>query len=804
LVTDKGVCKSVVSGLVNGTSYTFTAVAVDASGNRSAGVSVAGAPKAPVEPGAPDEVSGLSVQAGNCQVVLSWTDPTSLNLSHIEITRDGAGGSIPLIVASGKQKAIAANLTNGVAYLFTLRTVSSDFKKSNGVQVSCTPATGADTTPPGPVTGITAAPENGQVLLAWTDPSDADLGHIEISTDPVGIAPTLFVDPGIKTATVNGLTNGTVYTISLVAVDTSGNRSTAATATATPLVVVDTTPPAEVSSLAAVPGDAYIQLSWIDPTAPDFNHVEITRTGSGGTVPIIVGAGVQAALVGGLANGASYAFTVRTVDASGNKSAGSSIPANLPLDTTPPAEVSSLATTPGVGFMTLSWTDPSDSDFNHVEITHADAGGSTPVVIAKGLGTASITALAYSTSYTFIIKTVDNAGNKSTGAAKTATTLAPDTAAPAEVSSLTAAPGDTQIALAWVDPTDSDLNHIEITRTGSGGTTAVIVGAGVQTAVLGGLSSGTSYTFTVRTVDNSGNKSTGTAKTATTLAPDTTPPAEVSSLVATPGLGLVTLTWVDPTTPDFNHLELTRSGGTGAIIVNKGTGNAVITGLATSTSYTFMVKTVDNAGNKSEGVTRTATTLASDTTPPAEVSALAAAAGNGQVSLQWVDPVDSDFNHVEITYDQAGGGTPKSVGSGMESALITGLRDNLAYTFTLRTADGSGNLSAGVAIQATPTSGSGSLDVTLAINVPSDLPISLNGNSATLNKLAAQTMNVEAVVAGATDWAWYLDGDSTGTDASTAVVSSASLSLGWHKLSVVVSKGGLLYSAELGFTVVNS
>ena len=37
-----------------------------------------------------------------------------------------------------------------------------------------------DTTPPGPVTGLTATPGYGQVALALTNPSDADLDGVRV------------------------------------------------------------------------------------------------------------------------------------------------------------------------------------------------------------------------------------------------------------------------------------------------------------------------------------------------------------------------------------------------------------------------------------------------------------------------------------------------------------------------------------------------------------------------------------------------------------------------------------------------
>jgi hypothetical protein len=79
-----------------------------------------------------------------------------------------------------------------------------------------------------------------------------------------------------------------------------------------------------------------------------------------------------------------------------------------------------------------------------------------------------------------------------------------------EVTGLTAAAGIGAVTLTWTDPEDADLDHIEITWTG-GNATAEKSAANnrANTKTITGLISGTPYTFTVKTVDASGNKSQG-------------------------------------------------------------------------------------------------------------------------------------------------------------------------------------------------------------------------------------------------------------------------------------------------------
>jgi hypothetical protein len=175
----------------------------------------------------------------------------------------------------------------------------------------------------------------------------------------------------------------------------------------------DTTAPAEVSNLGGTAGDGSVTLTWIDPPDADLDHLEITWTG--GATVLKVAAGEQTRTITGLGNGTTYTFTVQTVDASGNKSAGQTIdlsPAgpNPFTDTNVVWGLFDIDATSA----TLTWTDPPDAALDHIEVTWTP-GGDTPQTAAKGTQTATINGLISDTSYTFTVRAVDTGGNKSGG-----------------------------------------------------------------------------------------------------------------------------------------------------------------------------------------------------------------------------------------------------------------------------------------------------------------------------------------------------------------------------------------------------
>lgn len=92
-----------------------------------------------------------------------------------------------------------------------------------------------DTTPPGMVSDLAITAENGQVILTWTEPGDADLDQIEVSYTP-GSGIVLSQAAGLNGMTVPGLTNGTEYDLAIRTIDETGNKSDAVHITAVPNV----------------------------------------------------------------------------------------------------------------------------------------------------------------------------------------------------------------------------------------------------------------------------------------------------------------------------------------------------------------------------------------------------------------------------------------------------------------------------------------------------------------------------------------------------------------------------------------
>ena len=106
-----------------------------------------------------------------------------------------------------------------------------------------------------------------------------------------------------------------------------------------------------------------------------------------------------------------------------------------------------------------------------------------------------------------------------------------DETAPANVTELTAQAKDSRILLTWQDAADSDVYGYEVIYSGTKpinrvvlpaiDTTSMLVPPKAEGTYINGLTNGTEYTFTVKTVDTSGNKSEGVTVKGTPVAGET-------------------------------------------------------------------------------------------------------------------------------------------------------------------------------------------------------------------------------------------------------------------------------------------
>jgi len=410
----------------------------------------------------------------------------------------------------------------------------------------------------------------------------------------------------------------------------------------------------------------------------------------------------------GLSSGITYYYRVQATGRKGAVSPYSNV-ANATTnqaDITPPTVPTGLtATAASCSEVSLSWSASTDTGGSGLKGYNVYKNGA----YLKQVTTTSTTdtGLAGSTPYSYTVSAVDNAGNQSSQSSpSSATTPAcPDVTPPTVPTGLTATSAScSQVNLAWAASTETGGSGLKGYNVYKNGTYLKQV---ATTSISDtGLSALTTYSYTVSAVDNAGNQSTQSSpSSATTPAcPDATAPSVPTGLTATAtSCSEVSLSWSASTDTGGSGLKGYNVYKNGVFLKQVATTSTTDTGLSASTSYSYTVSAVDNAGNQSaqSSPSSAMTPACPDTTAPSVPTGLTATAAScSQINLSWTASTDTGGSGVNGYNVYKNGAYLKQVTT--TSTTDTGLNASTSYSYTVSAVDNAGNQSA----QSSPASAS--------------------------------------------------------------------------------------------------
>ncbi|WP_406830011.1 fibronectin type III domain-containing protein [Pedococcus sp. KACC 23699] len=174
----------------------------------------------------------------------------------------------------------------------------------------------------------------------------------------------------------------------------------------------------------------------------------------------------------------------------------------------------------------------------------------------------------------------------------------PAATAPAVPTGVQAVSGHGGASVSWTAPGDGGSPITGYTVTASPGGASVSVGGSTTSATVGGLTNGTSYTFTVKATNAVGTGPASAPSNAVVPTAAQTAPGAPTGVQAVSGHGSASVSWTAPGDggSPITGYTVTASPGGASVSVGGSATSATVAGLTNGTSYTFMVKATNAVG----------------------------------------------------------------------------------------------------------------------------------------------------------------------------------------------------------------
>jgi hypothetical protein len=714
-----------VSGLTNGTAYTFTVTATN-----SAGTGPSSAASNSVVPAAPQSVTfnNPGAQMFGTTPTLTATATSGLTVSFTSNTTGvctiTSGGALTL-VSAGTCSINADQAGNGS--FLAAPTVTQSFT--------------VNPTLPGPPTGVTATAGNGQVSIAFTPPAytgGTTITSYRATQSPGGDTNTAWSSPFIW----SGLTNGVAYTFTMQAINSVGAGPASAASNSV-------TPKAPQTITFANPGSQSLGTSpTLTATATSGLTVSFsssttgvcTATSGGALTFVATGmctinadqAGSSAWLA---APTVTQTFTVvsqtYTVTYNGNGNTGGAAPTDGTAYSAG-ATVTVLGNTAGLtktGSSFSGWnTAANGSGMGYSAGTTFTINANTTLYAQwTANAPASLTGAASAISATAatLNGTVNDNGLATSASFEYGTTLAYGGTVSATPSSVPAGSGATSVSAAIGGLACNTTYHFRVKAVSAGGTTngsdgsfTTVACAPAVTSIspnIGSTTGGTAVTISganfsgATAVNIGGNPVTSFTVIGATSIGAVTPAGTSGAkdvVVVTPGgtaTGAGLFTYMSPQTITFNNpgaqsfgtsptLAAVASSGLTVSFISSTTGVCTVTAGGALTFLTTGTCTInaDQAGNSTYSAAPTVTrSFAVNAVVPGAPTIGTATAGDAQATITLAAPASN--GGAAITGYTATSNPGGLTGAAASSPIaVTGLTNGVAYTFTVTATNSAG------------------------------------------------------------------------------------------------------------------
>ncbi|KAM3920260.1 uncharacterized protein RB166_014648 [Leptodactylus fuscus] len=585
-----------ISNLTAGETYTFMVY------TRAADNSTESDPVSLSTCTVPGQVSSIAINKSVNVLGVFWTRPEGkVDYYIVNVT-----GAVTNSIQTNTTQANVTGLLPGREYNVTVQTVSGSCNQTSAPVTEATYPT-----QPGNITFTTIGTKD--LTLSWGEPENmAEVTKSYLITYGNSLSSTL--NSATNTSTLQNLTSGTMYTITVVTVGVRGYQSSPVSAS----VYTNPTPPINLTINST--GTNKLTLYWTEPEnmAGVNKSYNISYGTTSGTWTVT--SNTTSVALQNLTSGTMYNITVVTVGVRGYRSSPVSTSVYtkpLPVKSPQISNVSSYS-------VSLTWSNPDEYKTSYTYRVQTNVPSSSTMLYNTIVtnGSATISNLTAGVTYTFLVYTraADNSTESDPVSLSTCTVPLP-----AVHISLNNYQSIDVLGVSWTKP-EGKVDYYTVNVIGA---VTNITQTNTTQVNVTGLLPGREYNVTVRTDSGSCNQTSDPVIEATYP----TPPINLT-ITATETNSL-TLYWTEPENMTSVNKSYNISYGTtsGTWTVTSNTTSVALQNLTSGTMYTITVVTVGVRGYQSSPVSTSVYTKPLPVKSP-QISNVT----SYSVSLTWSNP----------------------------------------------------------------------------------------------------------------------------------------------------------------------
>jgi Fibronectin type III domain/Bacterial Ig-like domain (group 1) len=223
---------AVITGLTNGTAYTFIISATNAIGSTAAAATTAVTPCT-----LPDAPTKVSVTSSDASLNVGWTAPASTGgyaMSGYVVTYTPTVGAAKTVTAAaGATSVVIPKLVNGTTYSVTVQAKNANKDTKSNLSANSASVTGTPSTVPVALKTVTGVAGTGQVTVSWTAVADTATapanggspitGYDIVAKQGTTVVASEHTNWIASSKVITGLTKGVSYTFTVTAINVNGS-----------------------------------------------------------------------------------------------------------------------------------------------------------------------------------------------------------------------------------------------------------------------------------------------------------------------------------------------------------------------------------------------------------------------------------------------------------------------------------------------------------------------------------------------------------------------------------------------------